>query len=179
MASSSSPFDAVTLEVLWTRLISAVDESAKALVRTAFSTVVRESYDFSCVITDVHGNSLAQATESIPVFIGSLPRTVKHFIAHYGLAGMKPGDVLITNDAWMGTGHLPDINVAKPIFKGDRLVAFAASTAHAPDIGGRSGQHQIRDIYEGRLSDPDHEARRWWADQREPAQDAAHQCACG
>ncbi|MET4701329.1 N-methylhydantoinase B [Constrictibacter sp. MBR-5] len=152
--SDRTPFDPATLEVVWTRLISAVDEAAAALVRTAFSTVVRESYDFSCVITDVEGRSIAQATESIPVFIGTLPRTVRHMLQAFPPETLSPGDVLITNDAWMGTGHLPDVNVAKPIFVGGRLVAFAASTAHAPDIGGRSGQNYIRDIFEEGLQIP-------------------------
>ena len=115
---------------------------------------MRESYDFSCVITDVEGRSIAQATESIPVFIGTLPRTVRHMLQAFPPETLSPGDVLITNDAWMGTGHLPDVNVAKPIFVGGRLVAFAASTAHAPDIGGRSGQNYIRDIFEEGLQIP-------------------------
>ena len=89
-------FDAVTLEVLWTRLISMVDEAAAALVRTSFSTVVRESHDFSCVLTDEQGHSLVQATESIPSFIGTLPKTVGHFLAAYPPEALTPGDVMIT-----------------------------------------------------------------------------------
>ena len=76
----SRRFDAVELELLWRRLISLVDEAAAALVRTSFSTLVRESYDFSCIVTDAAGESLVQATESIPSFIGTLPATVKHFL---------------------------------------------------------------------------------------------------
>ena len=74
------PFDPITLEVLWTRLVSTVDEAAAALVRTSFSTVVRDSHDFSCVITDASGRSLVQATDSIPSFIATLPATIKHFL---------------------------------------------------------------------------------------------------
>ena len=111
-------FDAITLEVLWRRLITSVDEASAALVRSAFSTVLRESDDFSCILTDARGRSIAQATKSIPAFIGSLPATVKHFLRHFGEAALEPGDVLITNDPWMGTGHLFDINIAKPIFQG-------------------------------------------------------------
>ena len=76
-------FDPIELELLWRRLISLVDEAAAALVRTSFSTLVRESYDFSCVITDAAGQSLVQATESIPSFIGTLPETVKHFLRFF------------------------------------------------------------------------------------------------
>ena len=127
----------ITLEVLWTRLISTVDEAAAALVRTSFSTVVRDSHDFSCVITDASGRSLVQATDSIPSFIATLPATIKHFLDVYPADQLEPGDVLITNDIWMGTGHLPDISVGKPIFHKGKLVGFAGSTAHAPDIGGK------------------------------------------
>jgi N-methylhydantoinase B len=148
MSEQTPAFDAVTLEVLWTRLISIVDEAAAAQVRTSFSTVVRESHDFSCVLTDERGQSLVQATESIPSFIGTLPKTVGHFLVAYPPEELAPGDVLITNDPWLGTGHLPDITVAKPIFLGRRLVGFSASTAHSPDIGGIVRSPVPREIFE-------------------------------
>src|SRR4028118_866445 len=141
-------FDAVELELLWRRLISLVDEAAAALVRTSFSTLVRESYDFSCMVTDAGGRSLVQATESIPSFIGTLPATVKHFLRFFPESALAPGDVLVTNDLYMGTGHLPDITVAKPIFLDGRLVAFSASTAHAPDIGGKIRSPEPREVFE-------------------------------
>ena len=141
-------FDAIELELLWRRLISLVDEAAAALVRTSFSTLVRESYDFSCIVTDAEGRSLVQATESIPSFIGTLPATVKHFLRFFPAGALEPGDVLVTNDLWMGTGHLPDITVAKPIFLDGRLVAFSASTAHAPDIGGKIRSPEPREVFE-------------------------------
>ena len=151
---SKSRFNAVTLEMLWTRLISITDEAAAALVRTSFSTVVRESNDFACVLTDEHGLSLAQATDSIPSFIGTVPRTVTHFLKEYQPRDLKPGDILITNDIWLGTGHLPDITVAKPIFHGGHLVGFAGSVAHSPDIGGRIRSPDARDVYEEGLQIP-------------------------
>ena len=147
-------FDAVELELLWRRLISLVDEAAAALVRTSFSTLVRESYDFSCIVTDAAGQSLVQATESIPSFIGTLPETVKHFLRFFPPETLKPGDVLITNDIWLGTGHLPDITVAKPIFRHGKLVAFSASTAHAPDIGGKIRSPEPREVFEEGLQIP-------------------------
>jgi N-methylhydantoinase B len=147
-------FDAVELELLWRRLISLVDEAAAALVRTSFSTLVRESYDFSCIVTDAAGESLVQATESIPSFIGTLPATVKHFLRFFPPESLAPGDVLITNDLWLGTGHLPDITVAKPIFRGVKLVAFSASTAHAPDIGGKIRSPEPREVFEEGLQIP-------------------------
>src|SRR5688572_29300249 len=152
-AQRNHPFDAVTLEILWRRAISAVDEAAKALRRTSFSTLVNESNDFACVLTDAAGQSLAQNTESIPSFIGTLPVTVKAFIEQIGLANMAPGDVLVTNTPWIATGHLNDITVAKPIFRKGRIVAFAASTAHAPDIGGKVRSVEPREVFEiGRAS---------------------------
>ena len=147
-SASNQPFDAVTLEILWRRTISAVDEAAKALRRTSFSTLVNESNDFACVLTDAAGQSLAQNTESIPSFIGTLPVTVKAFIKDIGLGNLRPGDVLITNTPWIATGHLNDITVAKPIFRHGRVVAFAASTAHAPDIGGKVRSVEPREVFE-------------------------------
>ncbi len=148
MAETHPAFNSVTLEILWTRLICAVDEAAAALIRTSFSTLVRESHDFSCIITDAEGRSLVQATRSIPSFIGTLPATVKHFIQAYPPETLAPGDVLITNDIHQGTGHLPDITVAKPIFLDGRLVGFSASTAHAPDIGGKIRSPEAREVFE-------------------------------
>ena len=135
-------------------LISLVDEAAAALVRTSFSTLVRESHDFSCIVTDAVGESLVQATESIPSFMGTLPATVKHFLRFFPPESLTPGDVLITNDLWLGTGHLPDITVAKPIFRADKLVAFSASTAHAPDIGGKIRSPEPREVFEEGLQIP-------------------------
>lgn len=140
-------FDAVTTEVLWRRLIGIVDEASATLVRSAFSTVVRESDDFSVVITDAQGKLLAQGHKSIPSFIGSLPRTVEHFISVFKM-DIDDGDILITNDPWWGTGHLADISLSMPIFHQGRIIAFVASTAHAPDIGGRSGAQRIVDVHE-------------------------------
>jgi len=151
---TADTFDAVLLEVLWTRLISIVDEAAKAIVRTAFSTLSNEANDFACVLTDARGRSLAQNSGSIPSFIATLPATVRHFLDAIGADNMAPGDILITNDPWKGTGHLPDVCIVQPIFLGDRLVAFAATTSHVPDIGGRIRALEAREIYEEGLQIP-------------------------
>ena len=141
-------FDPVTLEVLWTRLRSIVDEAAKVIVRTSFSTLSNEANDFSCVLTDVRGYSLAQNTSSIPSFIATLPATVRHFLNSIGAGNMKPGDIYITNDPWLGTGHLNDVCVVKPIFFNGRLVSFASTTAHVPDIGGRIRSAAAHEVFE-------------------------------
>ncbi len=151
---AKTTFDPVTLEVLWGRLVSMVDEASATFVRTSFSTLVREANDFAVVLTDPQGRSLAQSSMSIPSFIGTLPRTVKHFLDVYPLETLKDGDVLITNDPWMGTGHVHDITVARPIFYKGKPVAFAAVTSHMPDIGGRIRNSGIREIFEEGLQIP-------------------------
>ncbi|MYN14317.1 hydantoinase B/oxoprolinase family protein [Pusillimonas sp. TS35] len=147
-------FNGIVLELLWRRLISIVDEAAVSLVRTSFSSVVRESNDFACVITDAQGRSIAQASNSIPSFIGTVPRTIRCFLERFPADTLREGDILITNDCWLGTGHLPDISVAKPIFFGGKLIAFAGSVAHAPDIGGRVRSADARSVFEEGLQIP-------------------------
>src|SRR5437879_13134686 len=105
---------AVTLAVLWTRVISVVDEAAKAIVRTSFSTLSNEANDFACVLTDARGAALAQNSCSIPSFIGCLPATVRHFIRELGADTMRPGDVPITKESWLGPGLNHDVSVLGP-----------------------------------------------------------------
>ena len=154
MSVNNASFDAVRLEVIWSRLISIVDEAAKAIVRTSFSTLSNEANDFACVLTDARGRSVAQNTGSIPSFIATLPATVRHFIDEFGLDEMAAGDVFITNDPWKGTGHLSDVCLVKPIFVGDTIVAFASTTAHVPDIGGRLRAIESRQVFEEGLQIP-------------------------
>ncbi len=154
MVKQEQRFDAVFMEVLWTRLISTVDEAAKAIVRTSFSTLSNEANDFACVLTDAWGQSLAQNSGSIPSFIATLPRTVRYFLDVVDEDEIRPGDVLITNDPWIGTGHLSDVCLVKPIFLGDVLVAFSATTSHVPDIGGRLRAIESRQVFEEGLQIP-------------------------
>lgn len=150
----SASIDGITLELIWHRLISIVDEAAAALVRTSFSSIVRESNDFACVITDAEGYSVAQATNSIPSFIGTAPRTIRYFLLEFPAKSLSEGDVFITNDIWLGTGHLPDITVARPIFFQGQVVAFAGSVAHSPDIGGRIRSADAKEVFEEGLQIP-------------------------
>src|SRR4051812_42155521 len=147
-------FDPVTLEILWSRLISIADESAAALLRTSFSTIVRESNDFTTVLMDQDGQSLAENTAGIPSFVGILPRPLEHFLKRYPKETWRPGDCVITNDPWMATGHLPDITMAAPIFHKGRLVGFSGSVAHSPDIGGSLWSSDCRELYEEGLRIP-------------------------
>lgn len=149
-----SKLNSITLELLWRRLISTVDEAAASLVRTSFSSIVRESNDFACVITDAKGNSIAQASNGIPSFIGTAPRTIRCFLEKFPEEQLEDGDIIITNDPWLGTGHLPDITVGKPIFQNGRIVSWAGSVAHAPDIGGRVRSADATSVFEEGLQIP-------------------------
>ena len=146
--------DAVSVEIMWTRLVSIVDEAAKVIARTAFSTLSNDANDYACVLTDADGSSLAQNTYGIPSFIATLPATVRHVLADVGAPAMQDGDVFITNDPWQGTGHLPDVCLIKPLFHAGHLVAFAATTSHVPDIGGQVRSIAPREIYEEGLHIP-------------------------
>ena len=141
-------FDPVTLEILWSRLISIADESAAALLRTSFSTIVRESNDFATVLMDANGDSLAENTAGIPSFVGMLPDALKAFVKRIPIEKWNPGDCIITNDPWIGSGHLPDITMAAPIFHKGKLVGFSGSIAHLPDIGGAGWSSDGRELFE-------------------------------
>jgi N-methylhydantoinase B len=154
MSERVSTLNSIELEILWRRLISVVDEASAAFVRTCFSTLVRDGNDFAIVLTDAQGRSLAQSTMSLPGFIGCLPATVRHFMAKFPPATMKPGDVYITNDPWKGSGHIHDVTTATPFFRDGRLVAFAAVVSHLPDIGGKLRSNSSREIYEEGLQIP-------------------------
>ena len=140
--------DPIFLEVFWTRMRSIVDEAAKLIVRTSFSTLSTEANDFAVVLTDSHGRSIIENSSSIPSFIGTLPATVKAALSRFGAENMKPGDIYITNNPWIGTGHLNDFCFVKPIFHRNRLIAFAATAAHMPDVGGRIRSVEARELFE-------------------------------
>jgi N-methylhydantoinase B len=146
--------DALTLEILWSRLVSIVDESATALQRTSFSTTVRESNDLACVLMSPDGASVAENTIGVPSFAGVMSRLTRNVLATHPVERWHPGDVLITNDPWLNTGHLPDTAVITPIFLDGRLVAFAGNTAHKSDIGGIGYSADGKEIFEEGLRIP-------------------------
>ena len=147
---SAKTYDAVSLGIMWDRLVSLVDEIVSTLVRTSFSTIVNESYDLTCVVLDAEANSIAQGTFSVPVFIGSAPITLRHMLKRYPAGTLKPGDVIITNDPWLGTGHLYDITMVRPVFRKGRVVAYTLSITHLPDIGGSGfGSSAVEVYHEG------------------------------
>ena len=144
----------VVFQVMWNRLISVVEEQAQALVRTAFSTSVREAGDLSAGVYDTHGNMLAQAVTGTPGHVNAMADAVGHFIRRIGRDNMFEGDVYITNDPWEGTGHLHDITMVTPSFYKDELVGFFACTAHVVDIGGRGFGADAHSVYEEGLYIP-------------------------
>jgi len=162
----SEKFDPITLEILWNRLIAIVDEASAALIRASFSTVLRESNDFACVLLDARGRSLAQSTCSIPSFIGTMPISLKKFLDVFPPDTLQPGDVIISNDPWLCSGHLPDVTLATPIFRNEgpdknqnksqnmKLIAFAGCIGHSPDMGGRIRSADSTEIYEEGLQIP-------------------------
>ncbi|MFQ5683573.1 MAG: hydantoinase B/oxoprolinase family protein [Candidatus Binatia bacterium] len=146
--------DPVTLEVIWNRLLSVANEQQDTLIRTAFSTIVRESQDLACGLFDVRGRMIAQSVSGTPGHINALATSMRHFLTAYPPEALAPGDVLITNDPWMTAGQINDITITTPIFKNGRLVAFFANTCHSADIGGRILSAEAREVYEEGLRLP-------------------------
>jgi N-methylhydantoinase B/oxoprolinase/acetone carboxylase alpha subunit len=144
----------VAYQVMWNRLISIVEEQAQALVRTAFSTSVREAGDLSAGAYNAKGEMLAQAVTGTPGHVNAMADAVPHFIRRIGRENIHEGDVYITNDPWEGTGHLHDITVVTPSFYKGALVGFFACTAHIVDIGGRGFGADANSVYEEGLYIP-------------------------
>jgi N-methylhydantoinase B len=146
--------DPVTLEVVWNRLLSVANEQQDALIRTAFSTIVRESQDLACGIFDTSGRMIAQSISGTPGHINAMATSMKHFLAAFPPDKLAPGDVLITNDPWMTAGQINDITITTPFFRNGQLVALFANTCHSADIGGRILSAEAREVFEEGLRLP-------------------------
>jgi len=144
----------IHLQVMWNRLIAVVEEQAQTLIRTAFSTTVREAGDLAAGVFDTEARMLAQAVTGTPGHVNSMANGVRHFLAAYPLESMRPGDHFITNDPWYTSGHLHDLTVVSPVFKGGRPVALFACTCHVVDIGGRGFGPDGRQVFEEGLAIP-------------------------
>lgn len=139
----STEIDPITLEIWWSRLVAVADEAATTLLRSAFSTIIRESNDFATCLLNAKGETLAECSGGIPTFAGLLGRTTRAFLKTFPADTWQDGDCVVTNDPWLATGHLPDVALVMPIFYRGKLVGFSASVAHSPDIGGSlSGQNR-------------------------------------
>ncbi len=143
--SMGRAFDPITLEILWRRLISIVDEADSSVARTAFSSLLRDAHDYTCMFTDRKGRELAQGSFATPGQSGAMAIGVKNLVTSLPSDHYQPGDVFITNDPWALAGHLNDVCVWSPIFYKERLVAFTACVFHHSDIGGRvsSDNHDV------------------------------------
>src|SRR6202171_5353469 len=141
-------------QIMWNRLIAVVEEQAQTMIRTAFSTSVREAGDLSAGVFDRQGRMLAQAVTGTPGHVNSMANGVKHFLDVYPIDSMKPGDHYITNDPWLTSGHLHDITVVTPSFYRGEAVGLFANTIHVVDIGGLGMGPDGRQVFEEGLAIP-------------------------
>ena len=133
---STDALKTIRMQIMWNRLIAVVEEQAQALLRTAFSPIVREAGDLSAGVFDTRGRMLAQAVTGTPGHVNSMAESVNHFLRHFPADTMNEGDIYITNDPWMGTGHLNDFVLTTPCFHRGKLVGLFSCTSHLTDIGG-------------------------------------------
>lgn len=153
-ASASAGLVKIRQQIQWNRLISIVEEQAQIMIRTAFSTTVREAGDLSAGIFDLQGRMMAQAVTGTPGHVNSMAESVSHFLRRFPSATMRPGDHYITNDPWLGTGHLHDLTVVTPAFHEGVLVGLLANTAHVIDVGGLGMGPDGRTVFEEGLCIP-------------------------
>ena len=135
-------------QIMWSRLLSVVEEQARTLVRTAFSTPVREAGDLSAGVFDLSGRMLAQAVTGTPGHVNAMAASVGFFLRDHPVETLAEGDVLVTNDPWEGTGHLNDFTVVTPTFLNGRPVALFAATSHIADVGGRGFGADANQVFE-------------------------------
>lgn len=153
--SANDPLQAIRTQVMWNRLIAVVEEQAQALLRTAFGSVAREAGDLSAGVYDIAGRMLAQAVTGTPGHVNSMAAAVAHFLVRFPVESMRPGDVYVTNDPWMGTGHLFDYVVVTPVFLATpgavatpQPIALFGSTCHTVDVGGVGFSAEARSVFE-------------------------------
>ncbi len=140
--------DPVSLTMHWNKLLSIVDEASATLLRTAFSRIVTDAWDFSCALFDPRGEMIAQGRHGLPAFLGCLAVAVKDFVAAYPPGTLEPGDSMICTDPWIGASQINDVFFVTPIFHRGRVVGYAACVSHSPDVGGRLLSADSREIFE-------------------------------
>jgi N-methylhydantoinase B len=140
--------DTITRDVVWAALQTIAEEAGTALRKTAYSQAVREGRDFSVALFDAAGQMIAQGDFS-PGHLGSMPSIVRHVLREYPAETLAPGDAIVLNDLYMGSGHLPDFFMTAPVFHGDRLVGFVVNCAHQVDVGGAApGSQAVEGVTE-------------------------------
>jgi N-methylhydantoinase B len=154
----AAALDPIRTQILWDRLLAVVEEQAQTLIRTAFSTTVREAGDLSAGVFDRRGRMLAQAVTGTPGHVNAMAASVGFFLEKFPVDTLQDGDVLLTNDPWYGTGHLNDFTVVTPVFRPrgnlNRCVALFAATSHVADVGGLGFGPDGRQVYEEGLNIP-------------------------
>ena len=140
--------DAIRMQVMWNRLVAVVEEQARALLHTAFGSVAREAGDLSAGVYDIEGRMLAQAVTGTPGHVNTMATAVRHFLERFPIETMREGDVFVTNDPWLGTGHLFDFVVVTPAFLRARAVGLFACTCHVIDVGGRGFTADANSVFE-------------------------------
>src|SRR3984885_14020547 len=148
MANDSDQLTQIRRQIMWNRLIAVVEEQARIMIRTAFSTTVREAGDLSAGVFDLQARMIAQAVTGTPGHVNSMAESVGHFLKKFPIQTMNPGDHFITNDPWLGTGHLHDLTVVSPAFHKGKIVGLFANTAHVIDIGGLGMGPEGRSVFE-------------------------------
>jgi N-methylhydantoinase B len=148
MAHEINPLVQIHRQIMWNRLIAVVEEQARIMIRTAFSTTVREAGDLSAGVFDLDGRMIAQAVTGTPGHVNSMAESVGHFLKKFPIETMNPGDHYITNDPWLGTGHLHDLTVVSPAYYHKKIVGLFANTAHVIDIGGLGMGPEGRSVFE-------------------------------
>jgi N-methylhydantoinase B len=152
--SDANALGAIQLQIIWDRLLAIVEEQAQTLIRTAFSTTVREAGDLSAGVFDTRGRMLAQAITGTPGHVNAMAASVAFFLQKVPQSTLRPGDVLLTNDPWYGTGHLNDFTVVTPVFRNETLIALFASTSHIADVGGLGFGPDGRQVFEEGINIP-------------------------
>jgi N-methylhydantoinase B len=145
--TTTSTRTTIDMQMMWHRLVAIVEEQAQVLLRTAFSPIVRECGDLSAGVFDTRGRMLAQAITGAPGHVNTMADSVQHFLRRYPLDTMQAGDAFLTNDPWMGTGHLNDFVVVTPCFKDGKAVALFCCTSHVMDIGGLGFGPDATDVF--------------------------------
>jgi N-methylhydantoinase B len=153
-AAPAGQFAAIQRQIMWNRLIAVAEQQAEILIRTAFSTTVREAGDLSAGVFDLKGRMLAQAVTGTPGHVNSMAESVGHFLKKFPVETMRQGDHYITNDPWLGTGHLHDLTVVTPAFRRGEIVGLFANTAHVIDVGGLGMGPEGRSVFEEGLYIP-------------------------
>ena len=147
-ATALSDADMIRLDVVWNRLISVCEEQANVLMRVAFGPIVRESGDLSAGIFNADGDMLAQAVTGTPGHVNTMAASVRAILEHIPAGTLVPGDALMTNDPWLGAGHVFDFVVVTPAFLNGTIVGYLASTSHVVDVGGLGWSAEGRSVFE-------------------------------